>query len=771
MTRTLTMAIAGALLLAAALITTPSARGQAGTQGASPVRKPAPAGDATGSLPTFDDAVADSTRGFSNTQGASGWQYGCAPAQTLATAADAPIPFHPLKRCEAGWWRPAAAPVPALSATIFRASPSFIAIRRWTPRAGGSVRLVGGLRKPSPDTDAEFRIIADGKQLWSRRLARTDTITHAFDVLALDLTEASAVDLCVIAAPGSPPVDVTVRLQIVSEPYASVWRADLPTGYPQTTEAERQAQRERGQKVLQQISDASAAGARRIVIPPGDYLFHANWSQASTLSGITNLDIDARGVTFWFEPPLVHAVLFENCRNVTVRGLQIDCTVPCWFQARVTAVDRQAGLIRAKPMDGYGPRNANGESETSGARALMFYDSAGEFINHRHSPGKWRLSDDGAELVCSEIGVSGIPAALAPGGYVVGTIRTGAALRSINCAGMRFEDVNIWSSPGIAVNEGGGEGGNVYLRLRATRRPHTNRLQAFGADVYHLAATDRGPVLDRCEAAYGADDVLNIHGDFGRVVQAAGDRQYYLQGVYQVGDTLEFRDATSLDLLGIAKAVTVKKTPEGPSIAINETYSARGEVLVQLDQPLRLPPLSLVVLDGKRSSQGWFVRNCWFHSDFQRTLINGSPGGLIDNTTLQNLGHGVCVQFETWGPWMEGPFARDLVIRNSRFLDSPPDGPPIYVSMHPPGGGTNVRQRSAMPVTNLTIAGNYFARTDNPPLCIHNVDGLSVSDNSIDRAPGVPVQRGLANSSDLNWLYLQDCANVHIRGNQTPGGP
>lgn len=727
----------------------------------------APGAGLVGGLPTFDDAVADSATGFSGTQGAAGWQYGYAPAQGLPTAA--PVAFRPLDRYEAGEWRLANSPLPALSATTFRATPDSAAVRRWTPRAAGSVRLVGCLRKPSPSAEAEFRIIADGRTLWSRRLARTDTITHAFDVLALDLTEASSVDLCAIAGPGSPSAEVAVQLQIVAEPYTSRWSPDLPTGYPQTTEAERQALRERGQQVLQQIRDASAAGTGRIVIPPGDYLFHANWSWASTLSGLANLEIDARGVTFWFEPPLVHALLFEDCRNVTVRGLQIDFTIPCWFQARVTAVDLEAGLIRATPMDGYAPRNADGVPETSGARALMFYDSAGEFINHRHSPGKWQLSDDGAELVCSEIGVSGIPAALAPGDYVVGTLRTGAALRSVNCAGMRFEDVSIWSSPGMAVNEGGGEGGNVYLRLRATRRPHTNRLQAFGADVYHLAATDRGPVLDRCEAAYGADDILNIHGDFGRVVQAAGDRAYYLQGPCEVGDTLEFRDAASADLLGVATAVAVERTPEGPSVPINETYAARGEVLVQLDRSLALPPLTLVVLDGKRSAQGWAVRNCWFHSDFQRTLINGSPGGLIENTTLQNLGHGVCVQFETWGPWMEGPFARDLVIRNNRFLDSPPDGSAIAVSMHPPGGGTNVRRRSAMPLTNLTIAGNYFARAEAPPLSIHNVDGLTISDNSIDRAPGIPVPQGLANASDLNWLYLQDCAKVSITGNQTPG--
>ena len=39
-----------------------------------------------------------------------------------------------------------------------------------------------------------------------------------------------------------------------------------------------------------------------------------------------------------------------------------------------------------------------------------------------------------------------------------------AALRSIRCAEMHFDDVNIWSSPGIAVNENEGEGGNVYRR-------------------------------------------------------------------------------------------------------------------------------------------------------------------------------------------------------------------------------------------------------------------------------------------------------------------
>jgi hypothetical protein len=208
---------------------------------------------------------------------------------------------------------------------------------------------------------------------------------------------------------------------------------------------------------------------------------------------------------------------------------------------------------------------------------------------------------------------------------------------------------------------------------------------------------------------------------------------------------------------------SAEETPDGPSLPINEKYAAKGEFLVKLDTALELPALSLVVLDGKRSAEGFVLRDCWLHDDFQRTLINGSPGGFIENTTLQNVGHGICVQFETWGPWMEGPFARDLVIRNCRFLDAPPEGPAINVSMHPPGGGSNRRRFDAKPVTNMTIAGNTFARTDGVCISIHNVDGLTLHDNSIDMPDVAP--------DHSEWLYLQDCGNVSLVRNITPLNP
>ena len=657
----------------------------------------------------------------------------------------------------------------ATIATTLEAESSHNAVRHWTPTAKGSVRLVGHIRKTSANTDAVFEVLVGGKPVWSRVLNSSDTIRHGFDVAVYDLDTRSQVGFRVTAGSGRAEMNLTV--DILPEPHLSRWTPELATGYPVWSEAVKIGLRAKGQKILQQIREASKNKRGQIVLPPGDYLFNANWSQESTLSGLKNLEIVAEGVTFWFEPPMVHALLFDQCQNVTVRGLNIDFTIPCWLQARVTEVDRAAKTIRATIMAGYEPHNANGAAETGGSRAFMFYDAAGRFINHRHSPGAWQLGADRKSLVCRDIGVSGIPATLKTGDYVVGTIRTGTALRSANCAGMHFEDVNIWSSPGMAVNEAGGEGGNVYRRVRATRRPNSNRLHAFGADIFHLAGADRGPTLDRCELAYGADDNLNIHGSFGRVVQRVDARHYHLQGAYAAGDHIEFRDQHSVALLGSAKVVSAQGTPNGPALPINEQYQAKGEVLVELDKPLELSPLSLVVLDGKRSAGGFALRNCWLHDNFQRTLINGSPGGLIENNTLQNVGQGLTIQFETWGGWMEGPFARDLTVRGNRFLDSPPDGAAINVSMQPPGGGSDSRRFDARPVTNMTITDNDFARTSTTPLIIHNVDGLKIQGNSIDCPADAPNRLGLANMSGVNWLYLQDCENASIGDNQTPHTP
>jgi hypothetical protein len=704
-------------------------------------------------LPGFDDKLTDSFHGFSEQQGEHGWNYGYLRTSSESLKQDLPGEILPLSLFRQDCWKHNYEAAPEISASSFVVSSGMAALRRWTPEAEGGVRIVGSLHKADATADAELRVLVDGKMVWSRQLAHSDTIRHGFDIAVPGLTPKTPVDFVVLTT--SRKVELRTAFEIIPEPFLSRWSPTLPNGYPTWPEAERKVLRERGQAVLEQIRQASASGAGQVRIAPGDYLFHADYSRASTLKGITDLEIIAEGVTFWFEPRMVHGLLFEHCRDVTVRGLTIDFTIPAFTQARITHIDRKRKSVRADLMRGYEPRDEFGMLETSGERKLIFYDANGDFINHRHTRSDWTLS--GNKMVYAKARVNPIPSALKVGDYVVSPIQTGAALRSKECARMRYEDVNIWSSPGMAVYEGQGEGGHVYKRLRATRRPHTNRLQAFGADIFHLSAADRGPTLDRCESAYGADDNLNIHGRFGRVVKRVDATHYYLDGVYEVGDTLEFRDFSTVDLLGIAKAVSVKKVADAPQLAINEKYSATGAYLIELDKALDLAPLSFVVFDGKRSADGFVVRNCWFHDNFQRTLINGAPNGLIENTSFQNVGHGIDIQFETWGPWMEGPFARNMGVRNNRFLNASPSSSMLRVSMHPAGGGTPRRRLDAKPVTNLRIEGNLIDRASGTLLVIHNVDGLLVKGNHIE---------SLSETAQSDGFKLQDCANVTFNGNQ-----
>lgn len=707
------------------------------------------------SMALFDDALTNPAMDFGREQGLNNWEYGYSKGPNDPSSNNE-ASFDLFAQFTDSLWQPVQRNGLYLSRTGFGALPGYRVIRRWNSDTKGTVRIVGHLQKLTPGVSGDFYVLIDGKPVWEYVFSPGEDARVGFDVTAYDLERGSDVDFVVAA--GEAYVEVEAVFDLVSEPFTSRWDVRLATGFPEVDEEEAAAQRKKGQEILEQIRSASREGRETVVIPPGDYRFHADWSRQSTLEGIENLEIVAKGVTFWFEPPHIHALLFKNCRNVIVRGLEIDFTNPPWFQARILDIDREQGFVLAGLFKGYRPRSPEGKRETNGERKFVFYDDSGAFINHQHIRGMWQLVDRGRSVLCKP---DAIPETLRPGDYVAAPVQTGAALRSVDCAGMRFEDVRIWSSPGMAVYEGGGEGGNTYLRVRATRKPRTNRLHAFGADVFHLSAANRGPTLDRCESAYGADDNLNIHGRFGRIVERVDEYRYFMEGAYGSGDVLEFRDAISLEFLGEAKVHSTKRVEDGPQNSINNIYTAKGEYLVELGKDLDLPELALVVMDGKRSAEGFVIRNSWFHSNFQRTLINGAPGGLIENTTLQNVGSGLRIQFETWGPWMEGPFASNLVLKNNRILMPKASGPAIAISMHPEGGGSDRRRFDALPVKNIEISGNDIAVGKGVPVTLHNVDGLTLTDNSIRWIPSAKDPWGEP------WLYLQDCKGVTTRFNST----
>lgn len=699
----------------------------------------------------FDDAMADTVQDFSGRQGYGHWFYG--HARSAQHYSDQQ--FQAFTTFSHGMWESAKAGTAEIGVRAMAPALGTAVVRRWKAKRTGSVRLVGVFQKAEGGPGV-CRVFVNGVPRWTREVSAADTIPHAFDILLYDVPRGASVDLVAGAAHGSAraPARFSWALQIVSET-CTAWRADLPIG-PQFTDAAKQAQRRAGKSLLANIQRASAAGRHTFTIGPGDYRFSGAMNEYPHLRNLKNLMLEAHGVTFWFDAPLVHGLEFDDCQNVHVKGLTLDCDPLPFFQGRITAIqdaEHRAGhsnrrIVTAKIMPGY---EASFFSQTQGHRAVSYYRPDGSYVRNGIIGAQWRRLH-GGRFVQVQAPAPGVRV----GDYLTCVIRTGQQLRSINCAGMVYEDCNIYAGGGMAVMEAGGEGGSVYKRFRATRRPGTNRLHAFGADGFHFNAVGKGPVMDRCEGAYFADDEVNLHGHFGEIVQRLAANYYLLKGTagaYVAGGRLDFWDFFTLQY-------------DGHAVISEVHFSANKQAWdVTLDRKLDLPSKVLINCH-RQDSRDYVIKNCWFHDTGQRFLVNGAPGGRTENTTFQNLGGGVPIEMESWSSYTEGAFPDHTTFKNNRLIDMP-----YAVVIRPyPRDRHGHHIRRSMPFKDIAVEANYFQNAGEPILA-QQVDGLTVKANVFDqpfesRQGGFALIRsGFGNAVDAP-IYLAAVKNAVIEGNQ-----
>ncbi len=680
--------------------------------------------DSIAPLP-FEDALANSDTQFGDIQGKFGWSYGYMRSNTSNITETGK--FQTFSKCIYGIWRKSESSSPWISRTSMsprRANGAiWIPVRRWRTVKEGSVRLVGFLQRQHAGAETlDCKVFVNGEERWSYPLAPNDTIPHCFDILLLDTPTNANIDMVLFPSSADNDSAVTWTTQVVPEP-CTAWNPDLPIG-PTFTPEQKEAQRAAGTALLQQIQTAALKNSPSFTIPPGDYRFSADWNVYPHLKNIRNMVINAKNVTFWFDPPDVFGLEFDDCRNVTVKGLTLDYDPLPFFQAKITDIDSAKGTVTGDIMPGYAP------TETSGNRTVFYYRPDGSFILNGVIQCQWSRDGDKVDVKAPAPGVE-------TGDYMACPIRTGQTLRVIGCGGMTFEDCNLYSGGGMGVMEADGPGGDVFKRVRCTRRPGTNRLQAFGADGFHFSVLGRGPTLDECEAAYLADDEINVHGRFGSVIRKLAPNRYIMAGEdspFVQGGRLSFWDFSTLMPLGDSIIKSVSPSPDGKDWDVT------------LKQNLNLPVGTLI--DPHRMDSRYFViRNCWFHDTPQRFLINGAPYGLIENNTFQNTGGNVNIHEESWTGWTEGCFASGTIFRNNRILGCGVGGASAEAYFQGaimvvvvPGGGNYLRHST--PIQNFTIEDNYLEDVPGVPIYVTNVNGLKIKGNVICKPFNSPGWKG-----------------------------
>jgi len=561
-------------------------------------------------------------------------------------------------------------------------------------------------------------------------------------------------------------------------PAATAFDFDAPAG-PQFTDAEKDLQRGRGRTVMPMVMEAYRGGAAGVRIPPGDYRFgqeHRDGAKLVFPLGFENLCrdagqpfvIDATGATLWFDlddeqmPPGHRCVGFRNCRNIVLRGAIIDRGTRGCIEGRITRIDREGNRFEIQPSPGIVvPTTYKGGDEQrllpfksdgrlcaplydlqAGVRRLRYRDITPSadgrcWITMRDPDLMERIHDCDWERAYGELGV------LRVGDGLCCLYTSAGAIVVEDSAHVTLHGVSVYVAKGGPI-ESGGDGGHLWKDCYFGPRPGTSQWK--GADGYLCRSTRYGCTLDNVTIRHTADDVLNVHGIWGRV-RAVSGRRVDLEANAALhptlanarpGDRLRFIHRSTGAWIGESRLVA----HEGFRLTIDRDAAPFAEA--QIEWP-------------DHECAGWEVRHCHWSDNFQRLLIMSGPGS-VRGCTITRMGSNVSLNT---GMGLVGGIPSDVTIADNTFVDvSPrPHHPAIAARAHDARGVDGTP-----PIERLVVSGNTFVRAGGAAMHLVGIKDSRIDNNRIDapvRATAVARPR---DDADRQAILLRRSSGVVVEG-------
>ena len=531
------------------------------------------------------------------------------------------------------------------------------------------------------------------------------------------------------------------------------------------TDAEKAAQRDRGQELVRLVREAYASGAGEVTIPPGDYRFgNDSWGKEGAVYALHFRDMQreaanpfriiARNATLWFEFPLDqvphahHALAFTRCRNVSLEGATLDRDPRGNIEGRITQIDQAGNRIEIELVPGSPlPTTFNGSLN----QRILPFNADGTFCTAlyamQHKPGGlryrsvepgsaegrvWVLLDEKSELLKTNASDEwrrryGDAGTLDVGDGLSLVYTTAVSIGVLDCADMRFIDVSVFISKGGVLERFGG-GGHLWKNCLFGPRPGSSQWQ--GADGFLTGCLERGSTYDGITIRNTTDDAMNMHGHWGYIEKVEG-RSIVLQASghpmpARVGDRLTFLDAQTASLRGTA------------------TVTAVHDGRLELDQDATAFSGSIAE-NPAFQSQGWEIRNSTFTDCYQRLLVQGGAGGVLRNNTFRRMGSRVELHSNFFTK-NEGGVCRDIRVHDNLFED---------VAVHPGGiavitGFVPLNHKPARGlVTDIAVDRNTFRGYGDHAIVLDGVARGSVTGNTF--------AGGAANDQPVRLI---DCTDV-----------
>jgi hypothetical protein len=428
---------------------------------------------------------------------------------------------------------------------------------------------------------------------------------------------------------------------------------------------------------------------------------------AITVSNAKNLILNGQGATLVNTNMKTGVLQFSNCENLIVKDLNIDFDPLPYSYGTITYID--GNIYHFKIDEGYIEFDHPGydrgkEVGTLGVKisyenGVKIYGQpvAGSKTFEPLGNREWRL--DSSTVGFGPISNAGLKVY---DKFVIGASSYAQALAVSGSKNVVLEKINILASPGLSFFPSLVEEfvmRDCHTKVKGDRPISTN------ADGIHMRGSRGNVLIEGCTFEGMMDDGINIHSSPFSVTKKIANNQYELSKVMntiRVGDRLQaVQQGTGI----IIDTVTV--TDLGTQTWV---YSVTFDKDIDLKAGTSFSNAdNLYNLDECASA--FVIKDCTFNAYRGRGILLSSQNGLVYGNTF-NIQGSPCIHFsyETvyWG---EGPYGRNIIIRNNTFNRIRSSSPPIVSGVQASGGGAPLSVYENIYILNNTFAGFGISAT------------------------------------------------------------
>lgn len=428
----------------------------------------------------------------------------------------------------------------------------------------------------------------------------------------------------------------------------------------------------------QEITQAAASGQTTFTLPAGTHKI----SQRILLKNLRNFTIEATGAMLQSSAWKDFGIRFENCSNVTLRGLTLDYNPLPFTQGTITQIGEKGSLIEVSLHDGYPDLNE-------------------EFLRghaHAFEPTEHRWKADSPDLyakkntllsprkVRMEFPKSSKPERLKIGDRIAIDHRGIGGIKFTQCENVRVENVTIHAAPGIAVICRYMKGDNYFsydvkpgpLPAGATEP----RLLSSSADGFNFANARKGPILEKSNFSFMGDDAVNLHGPTFMVAEQVSEReviigwrwnQESLAWLIQPGDTARRLQQGNFAILGEAKIESFQQERNPEPLWVEtvrknfpKATEVKGIFRLKLDRPLHCQPGDALDIPTI-NAPGYRLADNYFHDHRARGMRLMASDGIVENNTFERIKASAITLGPEYGFWREAGWLENVVVQKNRM--------------------------------------------------------------------------------------------------------